>query len=133
MSVVAIRAALETALNGMTPALPTAWENAAFSPVAGMPYQAVHILFAEPDNIEFGSAHRELGYMQVTLRYPLQTGTAEIAARAELLRNTFYRGATFTSGSVKVVIDRTPEVGSGYVDGDRFVIPVTIRFFANIL
>ena len=39
MSVVKVKAALETALNGMT-ALATAWENVAFTPVAGTPCAA---------------------------------------------------------------------------------------------
>lgn len=132
MSVVAVRAALETALNAMSPALSTAWENAAFVPVAGTPYQQVNILFATPDNLEFGSNHRELGYMQVRLNYPQGVGTATAAARAELIRTTFYRGASFTSGGVTVVIEKTPEVSPGSVEGDRFVIPVKVRFYANI-
>ena len=130
MSVVAIRAALETALNGMT-ALATAYENAPYMPVAGTPYQQVHILFADPDNLEYGSRHRELGYMQVKLMYPLQVGTATVAARAELIRTTFYRGASFTSSGVTVIVEKTPEVGSGQVEGDRWAVPVRVRFFAN--
>lgn len=130
--VVNIRAALETALNAMSPALATAWENMAYTPVAGTAYQQVHILFAAPDNLEFGSHHREVGYMQVKLMYPLQVGTATIAARAELIRTTFYRGASFTSSGVTVVIEKTPEVSPGSVEGDRWAVPVKVRFFANI-
>ena len=131
MSVVAVRAALETALNGMT-ALATAYENAPYTPVAGTPYQQVHILFADPDNIEYGRRHRELGYMQVKLMYPLQVGTSTVAVRAELIRTTFYRGASFTSSGVTVIVEKTPEVGSGQVEGDRWAVPVRVRFFANV-
>jgi len=130
--VVNIRAALETALNGMSPALATSFENAAFVPVAGTPYQKVHMLFAQPDNQEFGSRHRELGFMQVTLMYPLGVGTSLINARAELIRSTFYRGAAFVNGGVTVTVSDTPEVSPGDVDGDRYMIPVKIRFFSNI-
>lgn len=133
MSVVKIRAALETALNAMSPAVSTAWENHSFTPVTGTAYQRVNVLFASPENIEFGSRHREVGYMQVTLMYPLQIGTSTVAARAELLRTTFYRGASFTNGGVAVVIDQTPEVSPGGVEGDRYAIPVKVRFYANIL
>jgi hypothetical protein len=131
MSVVAVRAALETALNGMT-ALATVRENESYTPVSGTPYQQVHILFADPDNLEYGRRHRELGYMQVKLMYPLQAGTATIAARAELIRTTFYRGASFTSGGFTVIVEKTPEVGSGQVEGDRWAVPVRVRFFANV-
>lgn len=132
MSAVKIKAALETALNGMT-ALSTNWENTAFLPVAGNAYQQVNILFAEPDNVEYGRTHRELGYMQCKLMYPLQAGTATATTRAELIRSTFYRGASFTASGVTVIIERTPEIGAGSVEGDRWAIPVKIRFFANIL
>lgn len=133
MSVVKIRAALESALNAMSPSLSTAWENAAFTPVSGTAYQQVNVLFAPPDNMEFGSRHRELGYMQVRLMYPQAVGTAIVAARAELIRTTFYRGASFTNGGVTVIVEKTPEVGAGTTDGDRYAIPVKIRFFANIV
>jgi hypothetical protein len=132
MSVVSIRAALETALNTMSPPLSTAWENVSFTPTAGTAYQAVHVLFASPDNREYGSRHQEVGYMQVSLRYPLQVGTATIAARAELIRTKFKRGSTFASGGYTVLVERTPEVGSGYAEGDRYVINVKIQFRAQV-
>jgi len=131
--IVNIRAALETALNGMSPALATAWENNAFAPPAStVAYQKAYVMFATPDNPEYGSAHQELGIFQVTLMYPLQIGTSTVAARAELLRTTFRRGASFTSSGVTVIITRTPEVSAGTVDGDRFTVPVKCRFSAFI-
>lgn len=132
MSAVKIRAALETALNAMSPAISTAWENMAFTPVAGTAYQQVNVLFADPDNTEFGSRHRELGYMQVKLMYQLQVGTSVVMARAELIRTTFYRGASFTNGGVTVIVEKTPEIGVGQVEGDRYAVPVRIRFFSNV-
>ncbi len=130
--VVNVRAALETALNGMTPALATAWENATFNPTAGTAYQQVNILFAKPFNAEFGDRHQEMGYMQVKLMYPIQIGTSTVAARAELLRTTFKRGNTFTSGGVTVMVTETPEVLAGSVEGDRYAVPVKIRFMAQV-
>ncbi len=133
MSIVSIRAALEAQLNGMSPALPTAWENFAFTPPApSSPYQKVDLLFATPDNPEMGTGYRELGYMQVTLRYPLQKGPAEAAARAILLRTTFPKNLSLTSGSIVVTISKTPAIGSGAKDGDRWAVPVKIPFHSNI-
>lgn len=126
--VVEIRAALETALAAMSPALDTAFENVDFEPGVGTPYQAVHILFAQPDNSEFGSRHQENGYMQVTLKYPTSAGTLAIAARAELIRTAFLRGNSFASGGVTVLITHTPEIMAGTVDGVYFTMPVKIRF-----
>ncbi|MDD5385349.1 MAG: phage tail terminator-like protein [Gallionella sp.] len=133
MSVVNIRAALETALNAMTPALATAWENSAFSPPGQTtPFQQVAILFAQPENLEFGSSYRQAGYMQITLQYPLQTGPSAAATRAELIKSVFPRGASFVKSGTTVVIEKTPEVSPGYVDGDRYSVPVKVRFFSNI-
>jgi hypothetical protein len=133
MSVVSIRAALETALAAMSPSLSTSWENQAFTPpAASTAYQIVNILLAEPDNETYGSRHREIGYMQVRLMYPQQLGSAAAAARADLIRTTFYRGASFTSGSVSVIIMRTPEIVPGFIEDGRYQAVVKVRFFANI-
>lgn len=131
--IVNIRAALETALNGMSPAVATAWENVAFAPPASAtPYQRAFVLFATPDNAECGAAYQELGIFQINLCYPVQIGTSTVAARAEALRTTFRKGASFTSSGVTVNITRTPEVSAGTVEGDRYVLPVKIRFSAFI-
>ena|SRR3989304_5076157 len=133
MGIVNIRIALETALNNMVPALSTAFENVAFTPPAStVPYQQCTILFAKPSNREYGSRHTELGYMQVDLLYPLQAGSLAAETRAELVRSTFYRGATFISGGVTVSIDETPEISPGSVEGDRWRKQVKIRFSAQI-
>ena len=128
-----IRAALETALSGMTPALATAWENVAFAPPAStVAYQKAYLMPATPDNIEYGATYIEQGIFQVTLAYPIQTGTNAAMARAELLRTAFKRGNSFTSSGVTVRIMRTPEVSAGTVEGDRFTLPVKCRFSAFI-
>lgn len=132
MSVVSIRTALETALNAMSPALSTAWENVEFDPVSGTAYQRVAVLFATPSNTENTASHVEQGFMQVTLCYPLGTGSAAAAARAELIRTTFPRRTTVTSGGINTTIHRTPEIMPAYVDKDRFCIPVRVPFFAQI-
>jgi hypothetical protein len=133
MSAVSIRAALEVALNAMSPALATSWENQKFTPPAvSVPYQIATMLFARPDNSVYGSEHQELGYLQVKLMYPQQSGTATVAARAELLRSTFYRGSSFTSSGVVVIISDTPEIVPGQIEDGRYAQVVKIRFYSNI-
>lgn len=127
-----IRAALEKALAAMSPALSTAYENKTFSPVVGTAYQKAATLFAEPDNPEIGSGYQERGIFQVTLMYPKGEGAGAATARAALLRATFARGSTFTYGGTTVIIERTPEVGAGFNDGDRWAVPVRCRFYANV-
>lgn len=135
MSSVKVKAALEIALAAMTPALATAWPNVAFTPpvASSTPWQRADILFAAPEDLEIGATyHREQGVFLVTLFYPLQTGGTAAQTRAELLRSIFYRGATFTNAGVNVTIEQTPEISAGSADGDRWVISVRIRFYANI-
>lgn len=127
-----VRVALETALSSMTPSLETAWENWPFSPASGVPYQKAHLLRAQPDNAEYGSNYREQGIFQVTLMYPLQTGPALPEARAAMIRETFARGESFSSGGVVVTIDKTPEVTNGRRDEDRWVVPVKIIWHAHV-
>lgn len=132
MSRVSIRAALETGLNGLSPSLATNWENVAYTPTPGTAYQAVALLFARPVNNEFSANYRQDGILQVTLRYPINTGPAAATTRAELIATTFKRGATFSSGGITVTITDQLEVMPGYVDADRWAIPCRSRFTAHV-
>lgn len=132
MSIIKIRAALETALNGMSPALATAWQNTPYTPIVGTPYQRVNLLTAEPDNRVFGASYTEAGYMQVDLCYSQSVGAGAVDQRFELIRNTFKRGTALFNGGITVTISTTPELAPAYLDGDRFVRPVKIRFHAYI-
>lgn len=117
----------------MSPALATVFENDPYTPVNGTPYQQANLLFAEPDNPTMDKAFkREQGIFQVTLRYPINIGTATVNARAELIRTTFAAGTRFTSGGITVTVETTPQVAPGFKDGDRWAVPVKIRFYANI-
>jgi hypothetical protein len=133
MSQQAIRAALEKAVAAMTPAVITAWENVAFAPPAAtVPYQAVVVMFAEPNNPEYGRSYQELGVLNIGLFFPLQAGAGAAAARAEALRNVFYRGASFTDSGIIVNVVGTPTLGQGRVDGDRWHLPCKVQFSAFI-
>ena len=133
MSQVLIRAALETALATLSPALATSYENKAFKPPAqATPYQAVYMRFAKPENVEQGGGYNEIGYMQVTLFYPQTEGPTNAAARAKMIRDLFKKATAFTSGGVKAVVTATPEIGNGTEDGDRWALAVKIPFMAQI-
>lgn len=127
-----LRAALEEALAAMTPALPTAWENTSYTPVADVPYQRVSLLRAEPINAEYGANFQDSGILQVSLMYPPGQGAAPAEDRAQLLRTTFRRGASFTKNGLVVKIIRTPNIlPAGTADDGRFVLPVSITFLTS--
>ena len=133
MSITSVRDALEIKLNAMTPIVAIAWQNIGYTPVTGTPYQACYLMPARPDNPTMGCNHyREQGIFQVSLFYPLLVGSLAAEARAELIRTTFKRGVSMTSGGVTVRISKTPEIGQGRVDGDRWHVPVKIVWFAEI-
>lgn len=133
MSEAAVRAALESRLNGLTPTLATAWENMLYEPVVGTPYQRVNVLPGETENPSIGAGLVRLsGILQVNLYYPTGTGMATVLARAEATRARFPRGQSMTSGSVTVIIPSTPSIGSGVPVEDRIMVPVRIPYRASI-
>lgn len=151
MSNALVRKALETRLNAMASGLATAWQNASFTPTAGVPYQQVHLIFAPPENPAYGNYYREVGVFQVSLMYPQGTGPAAADARAQAIRDWFARGTTiqaFPAGpsmvldfltqtyqvdpGIDVIIQRTPAIADGFPDGDRWRVPISIPFFASV-
>ena len=131
MSIVNVRAALETALAAIAPAVVTAWENRPL-PTVGQttPYQIVNILLAEPDNATYGTEYHEVGYMQIRLMYPQQVGPAAAMTRAQVIRDAFYRGRTVSDSGTDVIIQRTPEILPGQNIDGRYQVTVKVRFFA---
>lgn len=133
MSQPAIRNALENALAAIAPAIDIVHQNESYAPVVGRPYCEVYVLFATPANPTMGDGfYQEIGVLQVTLQYSTENGTADAADRAALVRSAFRRGKSFTDSGVTVQIDKTPEVSSGVVDGDRWKVIVKAPWHADI-
>lgn len=127
MSQQVIRGALQTRLKTLGWADQTAWENRKFTPTAGVPYQRVTTLFAEPNNLGLGETALERGVFQVTLAYPVGSGIGASTARAEAIRDAFPKNLTI-DGKVKVA--RAPEITRLGVDKDEAwdITTVRIRF-----
>lgn len=133
MSIVLIRAALETALQQVNADIDIAWENRTYVPQPDVPFLKVWLLPAKPSDITMGKGYRrEQGIFQVNVSYPNQEGPRDAAERAELIRSSFPRGATFTSGGVTVAIGGTPEIVTGMPIADHYQVPVRIPYWANI-
>ena len=133
MSTLLITEALETALNGMSPALATAWENIEFAPVVGTPYQRVWFMPFVVKTPEVTKSHQVVSYFQIDLMYPELQGSGAVLARAELIKALFKKSSTFTNGGVTVTITEPPTIGSGSVDGDRWKVCVKIYYSAWII
>jgi hypothetical protein len=137
MSLLTLRQLLEQALVAVDITISTAWENSVFIPINGIPYQVVDLLLADPENPTIGSPvvpqfYREKGIFQVTLKYPINTGPKDAYTKVQALRDAFPYRKAFTSGSMTVIVLRTPTVSPGRIDGDRWSVPVKIPFFANV-
>lgn len=127
MTMATIRAALETRLNGISPAIATAWENVEYTPVIGIPWQRVNLLTNEPvDYAVTSDVVEQRGLLQVTLYYPRNSGTATVSARAQAIATRFAPVQTLTSGATNVEILSTAHIAAGTTVDDWFVIPVTI-------
>lgn len=137
-SLARIKVALETRLKAMASLLPTQWENSAFTPPSDAPYQTVHLLPAEPVNpsilgVAGSEMYRETGIFQITLVYPARGGAGTALAKAEAIRDWFPRGGSYVYGGVTAVVARTPRIGPAMVQDDRYVLPVSVTYFANII
>jgi len=133
MSLSIIRKALEQRLAALAPAIATAYENAPFVPAVGTPYQRVSMLPATPDNSTQGATlYLEIGIFQVTLMWPMGVGPSVMEDRAQLLRAHFKRGTSMVESGITVIVTKTPSVAPAFVDGDRFTVPVSIAFQAQV-
>lgn len=133
MTVAKIRAALETRLTSITPAVPTAFENSTFTPTAGVIYQRAKLLPNTPaDGQVSSSIYFERGIFQVTVCAPIGGGPGACEARAQIVKDAFKRGTSVAHGGVTVIITNAPTVSSAIIDGDRFCIPVSMSYQSQI-
>ena len=133
MSLILIRKALEKKLATLTPTIATAYENAPYTPVTGTPYQRINLMPNTPDNSTMGTAiYFERGLFQVMLCYPAGTGPNAAETRAQLIRAHFKRATSMTESSVTVLVTDTPRVSTAMIDGDRYCIPITVHWQAQI-
>lgn len=114
----------------------TSVENMDFLPIPDIPYQKLDHFHGEPENPTFGAPfHRESGLLQVSLYYPLKRGSNAAMTRAGAIQDAFYYGLTISlGGSDMLHIETTPWVGKGAIDpeGDRYMVPVKIFYYANV-
>ncbi len=121
-----IQAALERRLLLM-PSMDTATENNAHTPTTGIPYQRLHHLLNNPvDRAVTLDVTEDRGIFQVSLFYPVDGGRVPAMTRAQAIRDHFKPPLTLIEAGVKVEILRTPGIGSGSRDGDRWHVPVSI-------
>ncbi|MDY4280862.1 MAG: phage tail terminator-like protein [[Pasteurella] mairii] len=107
----------------------TAWEGVN-NPVT-TPYQSVWLnVSASMTGAISDRPHGEIiGFLQVTLFYPMGEGTKRIEDRAELIRDHFY-GLSSTEENIQVVIHSPPVIGGVFLRDDKLALPITINYSA---
>lgn len=134
MSVLKIKAAIETALNTITPAIDTVWENTTYVSTVGVPFQQLWFLDFITKHVEINATGYQVeSYFQIDLMYPLLAGSGTVLARAELIKSLFKHASSFINGGVTVNIIGTPTVTSGRVDGDRWKVIVKVYYSSWII
>ena len=134
MTITNIRAALDTRLlstpGGISSSL-TAWDNKApaTQPTAAQAYQVVSLLPAKPDNPTLDEATQiHNGIYQVLLMFPTTKGSLPAETVANAIAAHFYAGLELAHGGQKVRIRGTPAIGAGYLSGERYCMPISIRY-----
>lgn len=134
MTITNIRAALDTRLlstpGGIASSL-TTWDNKApaTQPTAAQAYQEVTLLPARPDNPTIDEATQiHNGIYQVLLRFPVGKTSLPAETVANAIAAHFPAGLQLTYGGQTVRIRGTPAIGAGYLSGERYCVPVSIRY-----
>ena len=129
-----IRTALDTRLlsvPGGIAAAWTAWDNKGLktAPAITQPYQITSLLPANPDTPGLSEQTTiYAGIYQVLLMMPINAGPLAGESAAQLIVNHFYAGLPLTYGGQTVRIRGTPAIAGGYVSGERYAVPVSIRY-----
>ena len=130
-----VRKAFEKKLTSMPQGLgqtQTAFENVTFTPKVDQPYQLSRLVPLPVENPTFGDNYnREIGFYQVVLSYPKGKGVGTLATMADMVKDYFKRGTTLVEGSDKIIIDRTPEISSVYINDNRAEITIRIRYYSE--
>ena len=110
----------------------TAYENVSFTPVSTQPYQLSRLVPLSVENPTLGdNYHREVGFYQVVLSYPKGEGVGNITTMADKVKDYFKRGTTLVEATDKIVVDRTPEISSVYINDTRAEITIRIRYYSD--
>jgi hypothetical protein len=125
-----IRAALETRLASLAPAIPIVWQQkvAPKSLDVTKPYAKAFVMRALNQTLgirEKTTRHR--GFLQVSLCYPTGKGMAPVEAQAQAVVAHFPAGLVLEEDGAKIRIRGKPSVADPVSD-DPIVVPVTIRY-----
>lgn len=113
----------------LSPVLPVAYPNAAFTPPASGPYLAAHPpLRAETQGIGISAWNEHAGVFQVDVVYRTQDGVIKPTQIADAVAAHFARGTRLANGAVHVRIDEPPSIAAPVTVAPDHRTPVSIRY-----
>lgn len=128
-----VKKALERRLLTLSPTVATGFEGVEFIPPTNTMYQRCQFMINSPVDPTFPSGyHREQIQLQVFVCDVKGKGTGAAIARAELIRNLFYKSLSLIEGTTRIHILRTPQIGSAFVTQDRIIVPVIVQVTAEV-
>lgn len=130
--IVSTKKALERRLSQLTPTLPIAYENVAFTPPAGM-YLRVQFNIQPPDDPVFGKGYyRERLQFNIFVCEELNKGTSNAQTKAEAIRELFKKGTYLLEDTYSIHILTTPQIAGSVITIDRLIIPVLINVVTEV-
>lgn len=133
MSIELVKAGLERRLGTLSPSIATAYENSAFSPQTGVPYQRIYHLINRPtDPYVTQDGYTQRGIFQVSSFHPIDSGRGAAGTHAQAVRALFAQPMTIEEGGVEIDIYAPTHVGGGMSDDDRWHTPISIYWQAYI-
>lgn len=117
----------------LTPALPVAYPDIAFTPPAG-PYLRVYFIPNGTERLFIGNGEPNLhqGILQVTVVFPAGQGSIKPNGVAGAIADHFGEGTQLPITGGLIRIDKRPSIFPAMQDTDRIQIPVSINWTAFI-
>lgn len=113
--------------------IPTAYENAEFTPVASQEYIRVQFVIQSPDDPVLGDRYyRENIQLQVFVCGLLNKGTASAITTAESIRALFAKGWSTQEGIYRISNFSTPKISGTAKTSDRLVVPLLIDLITEV-
>ena len=118
----------------LTPSLPVAYPDIAFTPPANAPYIRVYFIPNGTERLFIGNGEENLhqGILQVTVVFPAGQGAIKPNDVAGAIANHFGEGTQLPITGGVIRIDKRPSIEPTMQETDIIQIPVSINWIAFI-
>jgi len=117
---------------GLFTADKVAWENKSFVPPPQGPWASVFFVPDKPRPLTLGPGGMDevVGFLQIDLNFPPNSGDQAVQAMAGALEEAFTTGSRLSYGGVDVTVRSSGRSPGGLV-GSFWRMPVTVQFYSQ--